>query len=251
MKAIEVKNLCKSFGGVRAVNNVSFSIEVGERQAIIGPNGAGKTTLLNLIGGLYHSDSGQIYLFNEDVTRLPDHRRIEFGVGRTFQLTSIFFDLSVLDNILLALQAIKPYRFKMLRPQKTYRDLLDEAHRLLRQWNLLEKQNTLIRELSYGEQRMIELMMGLASKPKILLLDEPTSGLSAAESFYLADLIRELGKEITLVIVEHDMDIVFSIASRIAVLYYGSVLVEGTPQEISENKKVREVYLGLKEDLEK
>jgi len=245
--AVEVKNLCKGFGGVKAVDNVSLSVETGERRAIIGPNGAGKTTLLNLIGGLYPSDRGQIRVFNRDITTFPDYRRTEFGVARTFQLTSLFLDLSVLDNVLLAIQAIKSYRFKMFRLQRVYRDPFEKAEMFLNKWDLWEKRNRLVRELSYGEQRKVELMMGLASNPKVLLLDEPTSGLSAAESAYLADLIVEMGKDMTLLIVEHDMDVVFSIASKITVLYYGSVLVEGTPQEVSDHSKVREVYLGVKD----
>lgn len=245
MVAVELKNLIKNFGGVRAVNDVSLCVEAGERRAIIGPNGAGKTTLLNLIGGRYPCDRGQILLFDRDITYLPDYRRIEFGVARTFQLTSVFLDLPVLDNILLSIQAVKPYRFRMLKPQRGYAELLDRAAMFLNKWDLWEKRNKLIRELSYGDQRKVELIMGFASNPKILLLDEPTSGLSAAESAYLADLIVDVGKDITLLIVEHDMDVVFSIASKITVLYYGSILVEGTPQEISDHPKVREVYLGL------
>jgi len=245
--AVEVKNLCKGFGGVQAVKSVCLSVEAGERRAIIGPNGAGKTTLLNLIGGLYPSDEGQILVFGHEVTHFPDYRRTEFGVARTFQLTSVFFELSVLDNVLLAIQAIKPYRFRMFRPQRVYRDLFEKAEMFLNKWDLWENRNMLVRELSYGEQRKVELIMGLASDPKILLLDEPTSGLSTAESAYLAELIVEMGKDITLLIVEHDMDVVFSIASRITVLHYGSVLVEGTPQEISDHSKTKEVYLGWKD----
>ncbi len=247
MTTIEVKHLCKDFGGVEAVKDVSLRVEAGERRAIIGPNGAGKTTLLNLIGGLFPSDRGEILVFGHDMTGLPDYRRTEYGVARTFQLTSVFLDLSVLDNVLLAIQAVLPYRSGMFRPQRAYRDLFDRAEGLLNQWDLWGMRNRLARELSYGEQRKVELIMGLASKPKILLLDEPTSGLSAGESADLADLIIEIGKDMTLLIVEHDMDVVFSIASRITVLYYGSVLFEGTPQEVSDHRKVREVYLGLKE----
>ncbi len=247
MKAVELKSLCKSFGGLQAVKNLSLSIEVGERHAIIGPNGAGKTTLLNLIAGLFPCDAGEIRVFDQDITNLSDCRRIEFGLARTFQLTSIFLDLSVMDNILLATQAVKPYHFQIFQYQKAYKELFEESSVLLEKWNLWDKRETITRELSYGDQRKIELIMGLASKPKILLLDEPTCGLTADESAYFADLIRELGKDITLVIVEHDMDIVFNIASKISVLHYGSLLIEGTPQEISEDPKAREVYLGIKD----
>jgi branched-chain amino acid transport system ATP-binding protein len=247
MKAVELKKLCKSFGGLRAVNNLSLAIEKGERHAIIGPNGAGKTTLLNLIAGLFPCDEGEIRLFDRDITTLPDFKRIEFGLARTFQLTSIFLDLSVMDNILLAIQAVKPYHFQIFQYQKAYKDLREESSVLLEKWNLLDKRDTIARELSYGDQRKIELIMGLASKPKILLLDEPTCGLTVDESAYFADLLRELGEDITLVIVEHDMDIVFDLATKITVLHYGNLLVEGTPEEISENPKAREVYLGIKE----
>jgi branched-chain amino acid transport system ATP-binding protein len=247
MKAVELKNLCKSFGGLQAVKNLSLSIEKGERHAIIGPNGAGKTTLLNLIAGLFPCDEGEIRLFGRDITNLSDSRRVEFGLARTFQLTSIFLDLSVMDNILLATQAVKPYHFQIFQYQEAYKDLFEESSVLLEKWSLWDKRETIARELSYGDQRKVELIMGLASRPRILLLDEPTCGLTIDESAYFSDLIRDLGKDITLVIVEHDMDIVFNIASRISVLHYGSLLVEGTPQEISENPKAREVYLGIKE----
>lgn len=248
MNALEVKNLFKRFGGLQAVNDVSLTVEVGERRAIIGPNGAGKTTLLNLIGGLYPSDSGRISILGRDITGLPDYRRVKFGVGRTYQLTSVFLDLSVMDNILLAIQSVKPYRFRMFRPQRAYGDLLNETQASLDKWSLWDKRNVPVKELSYGEQRKVELIMGLASDPKILLLDEPTCGLTSDESTYLADLIREIGKEVTLLIVEHDMDIVFSLASRITVLYYGAVLVEGTPEEVSNDSRAREVYLGVKDE---
>jgi len=251
MKAIEVKNLFKSFGGVRAVENVSLSVEIGEKHAIIGPNGAGKTTFLNLIGGLYSADRGEIHVLGQNVTNLTVYDRIKHGVARTFQLTSVFLDLTILDNVLLSVQAIKPYRFGMLRPQKMYKDLLGRAHWFLSHWDMWEKRNTILRELSYGEQRKVELMMGLASDPKILLLDEPTSGLTMEESADFAELITAAGRDITLLIVEHDMDIVFKVATRITVLHHGTILAEGAPLEIAENARVREVYLGRRNPFQK
>jgi len=251
MKAIEIKNLYKSFGGVRAVEDVSLVVKIGEKHAIIGPNGAGKTTFLNLIGGLYAADRGEIHVLGQDVTNLTACDRIKHGVARTFQLTSVFLDLTVLDNVLLSVQAIKPYRFGMLRPQKTYRDLQDKAHWFLSHWGMWEKRNTMLRELSYGEQRKVELIMGLASDPKILLLDEPTCGLTMEESADFAELITAAGRNITLLIVEHDMDIVFKLATKITVLHHGTVLAEGTPLEIAEHARVREVYLGQKNPLRK
>jgi branched-chain amino acid transport system ATP-binding protein len=249
MKAIEVENLSKRFGGVRAVEDVSLSVEVGEFRAIIGPNGAGKTTFLNLVGGLYGSDSGRIRALGRDITHLSDYQRVAFGISRTFQITSVFPDLPVMENILLAIQSTKPYRFGMLRPQKGYRDLLEKARLHLNEWGLWGRRSTLLKELSYGEQRKVELIMGLAPNPKILLLDEPTCGLTPEESADFAELITTAGKDITLLIVEHDMDIIFKVATRITVLYHGTVLAEGTPREIAGHPKVREVYLGTKDPL--
>ena len=247
MKAIEVENLSKNFGGVRAVEDVSLSVEAGETRAIIGPNGAGKTTFLNLIGGVYRSDSGRIRALGRDITHLSDYQRVAFGISRTFQITSVFPDLPVMDNILLAIQSTRPYRFGMLRPQKGYRDLREKAEYHLNGWGMWEKRDRLLKELSYGDQRKVELIMGLAPNPKILLLDEPTCGLTAEESADFADLITTAGKEITLLIVEHDMDIIFKVATRITVLHHGTILAEGSPREIAENPAVKQVYLGFKE----
>jgi branched-chain amino acid transport system ATP-binding protein len=246
MKALEVKHFSKDFGGMKVVNNVSLSMEIGERRAIIGPNGAGKTTLLNMIGGQLPCDSGQIFLFGKNITNFPDYGRVELGIARSFQIMRLFFNLTVFENIMLSIQAIKPYRFKMFRPKNTYSDLLSEVEELLNKWGLREKRGLPVRELSYGEQRKVEVVMGLASKPKLILLDEPTSGLSLHEIDYIIKFILQIGKDVTLLIVEHDMNVVFSIATIITVLHYGEVVAEGNPQEIKNNTKVRETYLGIK-----
>lgn len=244
MESLRAEGLSKNFGSLYAVQNVSLSIRSGERRAIIGPNGAGKTTLLNLFTGELMPSAGRIYIFGQEVTTVPVHQRVHLGLARTFQVMNLIFDLSVLDNVQLAIQAVMPFRFGMFRSQNAYTNLLDEAQRLLSQWGLWEKRKDLVRHLSYGEQRRTELIMALASKPKVLLLDEPTSGLSEAAAASFIAMIRGLGQDTTLVIVEHDMDVVFELADYITVLDHGQVIAEGTKEEIKANPKVREVYLG-------
>jgi len=244
MESLKSESVSKRFGSLYAVQNVSLSIGSGERRAIIGPNGAGKTTLLNLFTGQLKPSAGRIYMFGQDVTAIPEHQRVHLGLARTFQVMNLIFNLSVLDNVLLAIQAVMPFRFGMFRSQNAYSNLSEEAQMLLTQWGLWERRKDLVRNLSYGEQRRMELATALASKPNILLLDEPTSGLSEAEAASFVAMIRGLGRDTTLVIVEHDMDVVFEMADYITVLHYGQVIVEGTKEEIKANSKVREVYLG-------
>jgi branched-chain amino acid transport system ATP-binding protein len=244
MKAIETKTLSKRFGGIQAIFNVSLEIEEGERRAIIGPNGAGKTTLFNLISGFLFPTLGQIYLFGRDVTNLPPHRRAALGLARTFQVTNLFQKLTVFENILLGIQAIKRARFCFYRPVKNFREIILETERLLKDWNLWEKKDVLLKNLSYGEQRQIEVIMALATRPRFLLLDEPTAGLSPAETILVTSIIKNLPREITTILIEHDMDVAFEIAEKITVLHFGSVLAEGLCEQIKGNPKVMEVYLG-------
>ena len=244
MELLKAEGVSKNFGSLNAVQNVSLSVSSGERRAIIGPNGAGKTTLFNLLTGELEPCSGRIYLFGQDVTATPVHRRVHLGLARTFQIMNLIPNLSVTDNVMLAIQATKPFRFGMFRSQKAYTRLLDEAQGLMDRWGLWEKRQDLVQELSYGQQRRVELIMALASKPKILLLDEPTSGLSEAAAASFLDIIRELGRDITVVIVEHDMDVVFDLADYITVLHHGEVIAEGTGREIKDNHMVKEIYLG-------
>ncbi|HEY48747.1 MAG TPA: ABC transporter ATP-binding protein [Dehalococcoidia bacterium] len=244
MELLKAEGVSKNFDSLYAVQNVSLSVSGGERRAIIGPNGAGKTTLFNLLAGELEPCSGRIYLFGQDVTTTPVHQRVHLGLARTFQIMNLIPNLSVLDNVKLAIQAIKPFRFGMFRSQNAYTSLLDEAQSLLDRWGLWGKRQDLMQELSYGQQRRVELIMALASKPKILLLDEPTSGLSEAAAASFLDMIRELGRDITVVIVEHDMDVVFDLADYITVLHHGEVIAEGTGREIKDNHMVKEIYLG-------
>jgi len=237
-------SLSKSFGGLRAIRDVSLGIEEGERRAIIGPNGAGKTTLFNLISGFLFPSSGHIYLFGSDVTNLQAHQRAALGMARTFQVTNLFPALTLFENILLGVQAIKRARLCFYRPVRSFREIILEAERILKEWNLWEQREVLLKNLSHGEQRQIEVIMALATKPRLLLLDEPTAGLSSAETASVTSIIKGLPHEITTILIEHDMDVAFEIAENITVLHFGSILAEGSLEQIKKNPKVTEIYLG-------
>jgi branched-chain amino acid transport system ATP-binding protein len=241
---LELKALSKSFGGLTAVRDVTLSIMPGDRKAIIGPNGAGKTTLFNLITGIFPSSSGQVLLFGQDVTAWPSHRRTALGMARTFQITSLFPRLTVLDNVLLAIQGLRPSKFVMWRFLSSYRDVYDKAHRLLDQAAFLDRKDVEVRYLSHGEQRQLEIVLGLASDPKILLLDEPAAGLSSGESTEMAKFLMRLDPGLAILLIEHDMDVVFDVAAEISVLHFGQVLETGTPAQIHASPRVQEIYLG-------
>jgi branched-chain amino acid transport system ATP-binding protein len=244
VKALDVQALSKNFGGLRAIRDVSLEIEEGERRAVIGPNGAGKTTLFHLISGFLSPSSGHVSLFGRDVTNLRAHQRAALGMARTFQVTNLFPKLTLFENILLGVQAIKGARFCFYRLVRSFQEVILEAERLLKEWNLWEKREDLLKNLSYGEQRQIEVIMALATKPRLLLLDEPTAGLSPAETALVTSIIKGLPREITTILIEHDMDVAFEIAEKITVLHFGSVLAEGSLEEIKGNPKVTEIYLG-------
>ena len=241
---LELKGLSKSFGGLHAVRDVTLEIMPGDRKAIIGPNGAGKTTLFNLITGIYPATSGQVLLFGQDVTRWPSHRRTALGMARTFQVTHLFPKLSVVDNVLLAINGLHKSKFVMWRFLSSYRDVYEKAHGLLEQADFLDRKDTEVRYLSHGEQRQLEIVLGLASDPKVLLLDEPTAGLSSGESTEMAKFLLRLDPGLAILLIEHDMDVVFGVADQISVLHFGEVLESGTPEQIHGSKKVQEIYLG-------
>jgi branched-chain amino acid transport system ATP-binding protein len=241
---LELRGLSKSFGGLHAVRDVTFKIMPGDRKAIIGPNGAGKTTLFNLITGIYPSSSGQVLLFGKDVTTMPSHRRTAMGMARTFQITSLFPRLTVLDNVLLAIKGLKPSKFVMWRFLSSYKEVYDKAHQLLEQATFLDRANTEVRYLSHGEQRQLEIVLGLASDPNILLLDEPAAGLSSGESVEMTEFLMKLDPKLAILLIEHDMDVVFDLASTISVLHFGQILETGTPKQIQTSQKVQEIYLG-------
>lgn len=244
METLQVQRLCKDFGGVNAVKNVSFSVFKGEHLAIIGPNGAGKSTLFNLIGGQIKPTSGKVFFEEKDITGLSVDKRTHLGFGRSFQIANLFMDLTVLENLLLALQGTRSSRFHLFRPAMRYSNLLEEAERLLESIELSAKKNVPVRAISYGDQRKLEISLSLASKPKILLLDEPSCGLTSNESADLSKTVLTFDKSVTVILVAHDMDLVFGIADRILVLHYGEIIVEGPPDTIRSDKKVREIYMG-------
>jgi len=244
MNVLKVEDLSHSFGGLRVLEDISFSVETGERVGLIGPNGAGKTTLLNVLTGLLPSMAGRIYILGREVTKMPSHRRVSLGLARSFQINTLFLNLSLLSNVLLAIQGVKFSRFQMIRPLTTYKDILANAQGLLELMGLWEKRDALISTLSYGEQRLAEILLALASKPKLLLLDEPSSGLTSGETTNLIDTIRNLVGDTTVLFCAHDLDLVFALAERVMVLYYGHIIAQGTPEEIQTDPKVREIYLG-------
>jgi branched-chain amino acid transport system ATP-binding protein len=247
MEALRVEGLSKHFGGIEALRDVSFTVDSGEKLAIIGPNGAGKTTLLNVLNGQYSPDSGHIYFDGRDITRLSVSRRAHLGIGRAFQSSTLFPSMTVLTNLLLAIHGMKPSRLHLFRSFDTYDAHRNEAERFLKSVHLWEKKEEVVSDLSHGEQKRLEIAMSLALEPKLLLLDEPSAGLTAGESADVAAILRDLGPLISILIVAHDMDLVFGIADRILVLHYGQVLCTGTPNDVQCNAKVREIYMGVEE----
>ncbi len=234
----------KMFGNVPVLLAVSLALEQGERHAILGPNGAGKTTLFNVISGIHSLSSGRVFLFGEDVSRMSVQRRASMGLGRTFQITNLFAALTVFQNILLARQSLEPYRFTFSKPLSRYPKLISEVENILCQWGLEEKHDQVVSTLSYGEQRQLEVILALANKPKLLLLDEPTAGLSPSETASMTSFLGKLEDSITILLVEHDMDVVFSVAEKITVMHYGNVVAQGPVEEIKGNPQVMAAYLG-------
>ncbi len=242
--ALRLTGVSKSFGGLMAVGGVSLDVAPGERRAIIGPNGAGKTTLFSLISGEALPSGGRIELFGRDITTLPPHRRAALGLARTYQITNLFPRLTVLDNCVLAAQALLPIKFHAHRALSRYPAVLDRARQVLDAVGLGAKAGATVRDLSHGEQRQLEIALALAGSPRLLLLDEPTAGLSPAESALMTALLRTLDPGITLLIIEHDMDVAFQLTDRITVLHYGQVVADGLREDVTRNPLVQEIYLG-------
>jgi branched-chain amino acid transport system ATP-binding protein len=243
--ALAVQNLSRNFGGVQALSDVSFTVEAGERRLIIGPNGAGKTTLFNMLSGTFAVSEGTVLLFGQDITRLPAYERARMGLARTFQITNLFPRLTVFDNLLLAVQAGDAAAFDLQRPMKAHPHLYRKAEQLLADWGLSATADKLAKDISYGEQRQIDLMLAMACSPKVLLLDEPTAGLSAAESVRVVGMVRSLPRDMTILLIEHDMDVAFDLADRITVLHQGRLIAEGDPAFIRGHPQVSEIYLGV------
>ena len=247
MTALIVTDVSRNFGGLQAVANVSFAVEAGERRLMIGPNGAGKTTLFNMLSGALAVSSGSVILFGRDITRVPAYARARMGLARTFQITNLFPRLSVLENVQLALVPIEDGAHSLLRPLRANHALLHRANALLDEWGLGAIAGKAAKEIAYGQQRQVDLILAMAARPKVLLLDEPTAGLSAAEVVRVVDMIRSLSREITILMIEHDMDVAFEIADRITVLHQGNLIAEGGVEVIRNHPQVREIYLGVDE----
>jgi branched-chain amino acid transport system ATP-binding protein len=243
---LETKHLRKEFGGLVAVDDVSIQVQAQTLHSIIGPNGAGKTTLFNLLSGVFPPTRGKVFFKGQDITHVPPHRMAHLGIGRSFQITNIFPNLPVLENIRLSAQAMGKNNFKLFVPAQVFPKYIDKAHEVIAQVGLTGKEATLARALPHGDKRKLELGIMLASDPELLLLDEPTAGMSSEQVPALLEIIRSilaLGNK-TIILVEHRMDMVMSISDRITVMHLGNVLAEGTPHEIAANRTVQSAYLG-------
>jgi len=241
---LAIEGVSRFFAALKAVNGVSLVVPARERRAIIGPNGAGKTTLFNLISGELPPSEGRIALFGRDVTTLPPHRRAALGLARTYQITNLFPSLTVLENLLLAVQGLERTKLAFLRPVASYRHLFERARAVLDSVGLGGKEGEVVKNLSHGEQRQMEVAMALASRPRLLLLDEPTAGLSPAESLTMTALLKRLDAGITLLVIEHDMDVAFALTDRVTVLHNGRVVADGSREEVRASPLVKEIYLG-------
>ncbi|MFZ0094052.1 MAG: ABC transporter ATP-binding protein [Pseudolabrys sp.] len=239
-----VANLVKRFEGIVATDDLTLDVAAGEVHAVIGPNGAGKTTLINQLGGQVTPDSGRIRFAGNDITALPIHRRSWLGLARSFQIASLFLDLSVLDNVALAVQAQAGHSFHFWHDARREPDLRQPARAALARVGLAHRADLPASVLSHGEHRLLELAMALAGQPRMLLLDEPMAGLGPEESARMIELLRALKRDLTILLVEHDMEAVFALADRITVLVYGRAIASGTPEAIRANEEVRRAYLG-------
>ncbi len=241
---LEIDGLTKRFGGVVASDGITLAVPAGELHAIIGPNGAGKTTLLGQLSGEVAPDGGQIRFDGADITALPTYRRSWLGLARSFQITSLFLDFTALDNVALAVQAHAGHSFRFWRDARREPELREPARAALARVGLADRADVIVASLSHGEHRQLEIAMALATKPRMLLLDEPMAGMGPEESARMVKALRELKQELTILLIEHDMDAVFALADRITVLVYGRIIASGAPATIRANAEVRQAYLG-------
>ncbi len=241
---LETRSVSKNFGALAASTDINFKLESGARHALIGPNGAGKTTFINLLTGVLLPSSGTVLLKGRDITTMEQAQRVKLGIARTFQINRLFRGLSVLENVYISIAERVGAASQMLAPAGTRRDVIDEAMALLETLKLANDAHRTIAGLPYGRQRLVELAITLGQKPEVLLLDEPAAGVPSAESHIILDAIDALPKSIGVLIIDHDMDLVFRFAQRITVLVRGAIFAEGTPKEIGANPDVRAVYLG-------
>jgi branched-chain amino acid transport system ATP-binding protein len=241
---LRTEGLSKQWGAFKANTDVSLTFEPGARHALIGPNGAGKTTFINLLTGGFPPTSGKVLLGNQDITHLPQHERVKLGMTRTFQINTLFANMTVLESVVLAICERRGLQRVWWKTVEKHADVVDEAMALLATLKLTREANSVTRSMAYGKQRLVEIALALATQPKILLLDEPAAGIPSAESKELFEVIAQLPRDVTVVFIEHDMGLVFRFADRITVLVGGKVLTEGTPAEIAADPRVKEVYLG-------
>jgi len=243
---LRVENVSQHFGSLIAVNGVSLTVGPGELRAVIGPNGAGKTTFFNLVSGFFPPTAGRIVFDGKDITALPAHKRVTMGMARTFQITEIFPELSVRENLRIPVEVAAGMRLMPWQSRKTDAEMQERVAQLMELGGLAAKADRLVGELPHGDQRATEIMMSLALKPRLLLLDEPTAGMGDQETYDITRLIRRLHKDqkLTIVLIEHDMRVIFHLADRIMVLAEGSILAEGTPVEIAADERVQAAYLG-------
>jgi branched-chain amino acid transport system ATP-binding protein len=247
MKALRIDNVSKNFGGLQVLSDIFIELEEGTRLAIIGPNGAGKTTLINVISGVLKPSAGRIFLFGKEVTGISPFLRSRLGLSRTFQILSLFPNLTVLESLLLSVMPLRSNQLSLFRPIGMFRNLFDTSQRLLEQVGLWEKREMIVSNLSHGEQKLVEMAMSLSQSPKLMLLDEPMAGLSPGETVLISSAIRSLPPEVAMIIVEHNVDAALDLAGRVVVLNQGMILAEGTPEEVRREPKVQEVYLGTEE----
>jgi branched-chain amino acid transport system ATP-binding protein len=244
---LQVEHLAKRFGGIIATDDVVLNVGEGELHAVIGPNGAGKTTLIAQLSGQLTSDFGRVRFAGNDITTLPVYRRSSLGLARSFQITSLFLDFSTLDNVALAVQAHAGHSFRFWRDARSEAELREPARAALDRVGLGARADVAASALSHGEHRQLELAMALVGRPRLLLLDEPMAGLGPEESARMVAMLRALKSEVTILLIEHDMEAVFALADRITVLVYGRVIASGAPADIRANAQVREAYLGEQE----
>lgn len=248
MEVLKTEKISKNFDGVWALRNVSFSVKAGEKLAIIGPNGAGKTTLMNVLNGLQPVTDGKISFLGKDITHLPIQKRAHRGMARSFQSDTLFSEMSVLDNLLLAFHGMKASRYSLLKAFYSYSGCFAKAENLLKAVNLRHRRFQLVESLSHGEKKKLEIATSFASNPKLLLLDEPNAGLTFEESSEIVEIIRKKGADMAVLIVAHDMDLVFNLADEILVLHYGEVIAMGKPDEIKADSRVKEIYMGIRSE---
>jgi branched-chain amino acid transport system ATP-binding protein len=248
--ALSVEDLGRRFAGIKAVDGVTLSVDAGSRLGIIGPNGAGKTTFFNMLSGELKPTSGRIHLFGTDITSMASHKRIALGMGRTYQITRVLRGLTVLENLTVAMHGLSRSKLDLIRSWRSYKDKVAEAEQLGSSFGLKHRLHVYAEQLSHGETRQLEVCLALALKPAVLLLDEPAAGLSPAERVDIRALLKSLPKELTLVMIEHDMDVLRGSVDDIAVLHLGELVTRGSVAEIQQNELVRELYLGKHRQIE-